>query len=210
MTKRKSTKTDSLTLNADSPKQIISISDLVPDTLNANKGSVRGMAMLEESLRRHGAGRSILVDRNGNIIAGNKTAEAYKDIGHKDVVVVDTQGDQLVVVRRLDLDINDPATRELGVDDNRTGEVSLTWDIEVLDQLQGMGVNLARAFDPPELDQIRSLSAAATAAALAASQSLSASAAAPPPPDFSVADESTVVVDFQCPKCGYEWSGAPK
>jgi hypothetical protein len=50
-----------------------SIRDLTPDPRNANKGSERGTGMLEHSLRSYGAGRSILADKHGVIIAGNKT-----------------------------------------------------------------------------------------------------------------------------------------
>ena len=95
-----------------------------PDANNANAGTERGRAMVEESLRRYGAGRSILVDRNGNIIAGNTTHEAAIDIGLTDAVVVQTDGRKLVVVQRTDLDIDSPAGRALAVADNRTSEVS--------------------------------------------------------------------------------------
>ena len=49
------------------------ISDLTPDPQNANKGTERGRGMIEDSLRRLGAGRSILVDKHNRVIAGNKT-----------------------------------------------------------------------------------------------------------------------------------------
>ena len=52
------------------------LSDLKPDRHNANRGTQRGRAYVEDSIRQHGLGRSILVDREGNIIAGNKTHEA--------------------------------------------------------------------------------------------------------------------------------------
>ena len=56
------------------------ISDLIPDAANANKGTQRGLKALDTSLRQYGAGRSILIDRDGRIIAGNKTAERAADI----------------------------------------------------------------------------------------------------------------------------------
>ena len=43
-----------------------------PDTKNANKGTERGRYMVEASLRETGAGRSIVLDKDGRIIAGNK------------------------------------------------------------------------------------------------------------------------------------------
>ena len=52
------------------------LSSLTPDSRNANKGTARGRKLVRESLKRYGAGRSILLDKNGAIIAGTKTAEA--------------------------------------------------------------------------------------------------------------------------------------
>ena len=73
-------------------KEIKKVSDLTPDTHNANRGTERGMAMLENSLREFGAGRSILIDREGRVIGGNKTLEKAAEIGLEDVVVVQTDG----------------------------------------------------------------------------------------------------------------------
>ncbi|HOU22680.1 MAG TPA: hypothetical protein PLN42_00345 [Anaerolineae bacterium] len=42
--------------------------------------------MLDKSLQELGAGRSILVDRNGRIIAGNKTHEAAAGAGQGDTL----------------------------------------------------------------------------------------------------------------------------
>jgi hypothetical protein len=56
-------------------KQVQRLSDLVPDERNANRGTPRGNAMIELSLRTCGAGRSILIDKNNRVIAGNKTVE---------------------------------------------------------------------------------------------------------------------------------------
>ena len=53
-------------------KTIEDISDLIPDPRNANLGTERGLRMLDDSLREDGAGRSILVDRDGVTIAGAK------------------------------------------------------------------------------------------------------------------------------------------
>ena len=66
----------------------VKISDLIPDNVNANRGTKRGSGMLERSLRQYGAGRSVLVDSSGRIIAGNKTVEAAGSIGLEYAVVV--------------------------------------------------------------------------------------------------------------------------
>ena len=124
------------------------LSDLTPDSQNANKGSQRGQHMIEESLRAYGAGRSILLDKHGTIIAGNKTAENCGAIGMEDVLVVQTDGTRLVAVQRMDLDLKDKHTKELAIADNRTAQVSLDWDIDVLKELD---VDLAKFWLEDEL-----------------------------------------------------------
>lgn len=113
-------------------KQIKDIADLTPDERNPNRGTQRGRSMVESSLRQYGAGRSIVVDADGRVIAGNKTLEAVADIGLA-IKVVETNGDELVVVQRRDLDLaSDPRARALSVADNRSSEVGLEWDAGVL------------------------------------------------------------------------------
>lgn len=130
------------------------ISDLTPDHANANKGTERGRYALEASLRQYGAGRSILLDKNGRIIAGNKTAEVAADVGLDDVLIVQTDGKQIVAVQRTDLDIDSDAGRGLAYADNRVGELSLDWDAEqVLADLDA-GVDLSGLFFDFELDKI--------------------------------------------------------
>lgn len=114
----------------------VKITDLTPDPRNANLGTERGLAMLDDSLRSLGAGRSILVDKNGVIIAGNKTHSVAVDIGLEDVLLVPTDGKQLVAVVRTDLDIaNDPKAVRLALADNRISEADLAWSPEVLLEL---------------------------------------------------------------------------
>lgn len=110
------------------------VTDFQPDPQNVNKGTERGQYMVETSLTRYGAGRSIVVDKNGIVLAGNKTQQAAVDLGIEEAVVVETTGDKLVVVKRNDLDLlNDPKrAREYSIADNRAGEVGLAWDEEAL------------------------------------------------------------------------------
>lgn len=129
------------------------LSELTQDDRNANKGTVRGAEMIQASLRDYGAGRSILLDRNGRIIAGNKTAENAGIVGMDDVVVVQTRGDQLVAVQRMDLDLDDVKARALSIADNRASEVSLDWDIEVLKEI-APEIDLAQFWSPDELERM--------------------------------------------------------
>jgi sporulation protein YlmC with PRC-barrel domain len=127
---------------------------LTPDARNANRGTERGRKLVRESLKRYGAGRSILIDKSGNIIAGNKTVEGAKAVGLEDVQIVKSDGTRLVAVQRTDLDINDKAARELAIADNRASELGLEWDTDVLKALETeVDVDLGPFWDERELVQ---------------------------------------------------------
>ena len=75
--------------------------------------------MIEKSFRELGAGRSILLDRNGNIIAGNKSQQAAIATGIKRVRVIETTGDELVAVKRTDVYIDSAEGRKMAYLDIR-------------------------------------------------------------------------------------------
>jgi hypothetical protein len=130
------------------------LSELVQDAANANKGTLRGKTAVEVSLASCGAGRSIVTDRNGVVLAGNKTAAAAQLAGlNEDVIVVDSDGSQLVVVRRTDLDASDQKAKTLAVADNRTAEIGLEWNPAVLKDLSAE-LDLKPYFFPDELKEI--------------------------------------------------------
>ena len=133
----------------------LNISQLIPDSRNANKHTERGTGMVEKSLRKYGAGRSILIDKNNKIIAGNLTAEQAASIGMGNIRVIETDGKELIAVKRTDLDLDtDVAAKELGIADNRSAEVGLQWDVPVLEELKIEGVNLEEFFSEKELEKI--------------------------------------------------------
>lgn len=104
------------------------IDKLRPDDQNFNKGTEYGEHLMEKSLRKFGLGRSILLDRNNRIIAGNKTAGKAVELGFEDVLVVETDGNTLVAVKRNDIDLYSAEGRELALADNATSEANLEWD----------------------------------------------------------------------------------
>ncbi len=111
------------------------LKDLVPDNKNANKGTQYGQHLIENSLRKFGAGRSILIDKNNRIIAGNKTVENAGSIGLDDVIIVETTGDKVVAVKRTDIDLDSAYGRELALADNATSKANLLWDEDVINGL---------------------------------------------------------------------------
>ena len=108
------------------------IESLVPDNKNFNKGTEYGQHLIEESLRKFGAGRSILLDKNNRIISGNKTTENCANVGLDDVIIVETDGTKLVAVKRKDIDLDSAKGREFALADNATGKANLAWDEELI------------------------------------------------------------------------------
>ena len=102
-------------------EKVIDIEELAQDTHNFNKGNEQGQELMERSFKEMGAGRSILIDRNGHIIAGNKSQKAAIAAGIKKVRVIETTGDELVAVKRTDVDIDSADAGEPDVGPDGTG-----------------------------------------------------------------------------------------
>lgn len=111
------------------------MSELVQDNRNLNKGTEKGKELIGKSLRQFGAGRSVLIDKNNRIIAGNKTHENAVELGMDDVIVVETDGSKLVAVKRTDIDLDTKKGREMALADNATVKVDLEWDTDTLNEI---------------------------------------------------------------------------
>jgi len=137
------------------PKKLTQTSDLQPDPHNANQGSERGLYMVEHSLEQYGAGRSILADAEGRVIAGNKTLQAAVDMGLP-VRVVETDGHELIVVQRTDLDLlsDDKRARMMAYSDNRSSQVGLVWSAEEIALDVDTGLDLGELFRADEIAEI--------------------------------------------------------
>lgn len=134
------------------------IESLVPDNKNFNKGTEYGDRLVDESLRKFGLARSIVIDKNNRIIAGNKTAEKAADIGFTDVLVVEVDGNQLVAVKRKDIDLDSAKGRELALADNATSKANLAWDESMIEEVsqqwgfepQDWGVDVSMQEEPEQ------------------------------------------------------------
>jgi len=104
------------------------LTDYKPLSRNPNKGTQRGSGIIQQSVQQLGAGRSILVDKNNVILAGNHAQEAFINSGMDDVIEIETDGKKIVVVKRTDLDANETAGKKMAIMDNRSSEVGLEWD----------------------------------------------------------------------------------
>jgi DNA modification methylase len=112
------------------------IDDLKPDPDNARRRDKKAEDNLTHSLETFGAARSVVIDKDGIVRAGNGTVEAAKAAGITKVKVIKGKPDELVVVQREDLE-GQQATA-YAIADNRSSELA-TWDEDVLKtQLDGL------------------------------------------------------------------------
>ena len=138
----------------DSRPELIPIETLSPDPRNANLGTDRGREALLRALRTHGAGRSILLDRLGRIVAGNKTWAAAQEAGVSDVLVVPSDGTRLVAVQRTDLDLDTPEGRLAALEDNQIGALDLSWDASVISEALADGIDLSHLWIGDEFERL--------------------------------------------------------
>ena len=108
----------------------VTIEDLTFDDKNFNKHTEFGMSLLEKSLRNNGAGRSILIDKNNRIIGGNGVVEVAGQIGLDKVRIVESDGTEIIAVKRTDIDLDSKQGREMALADNATAAADLAWDEE--------------------------------------------------------------------------------
>jgi hypothetical protein len=108
------------------------VSELIPDDKNFNKGNPFGEGLIEKSFSKFGAGRSILLDKNNRIIAGNKSTQKFAESGGEKIIVVETDGNTLVAVKRTDIDLDTPQGREMALADNMAASKNITMDAELI------------------------------------------------------------------------------
>ena len=126
----------------------LTIADLKSDLTNRRLHTPRGAKMLLESIEQVGAARSIVIDEDNEILAGNGVAEAAAEAGLTKLQIIETDGKTLVAVRRVGLSPEEK--RALAIYDNRTGELS-KWDADQLMEDRLHKLPLRPFFDEAEL-----------------------------------------------------------
>ena len=126
------------------------LASLKPDSRNARRRTDRSASLIAESLQRFGAARSIVIDEDGRILAGNGTVEGAKAAGISKVRIIETEGDEIVAVRRSGL--TEEQKVGLALADNRTSDLS-EWDADMLQQLSETH-DIAPWFEPEDLEAI--------------------------------------------------------
>lgn len=116
------------------------------DQRNYRKHSDKNKELINKSLEECGAGRSILIDNENEIIAGNGVFEQAQALNIP-VKVIETDGSELIAVKRTDLNTDDEKRKRLAVMDNSSSDTS-EFDISLLQEdfdvpdLQEMGIDI--------------------------------------------------------------------
>jgi len=165
-----------------------SITSLQSDHKNARRRTDRSSDLIKESLQRYGAARSIVIDEDNRILAGNGTIEGAKAAGIKNVRIIETDGDEIIAVKRTGL--TEEQKVGLALADNRTADLS-EWDQEMLHQLSEKH-DLTPWFNQEDLAELGAIA-----------------------PDFDAATEddqgnldalaNKKEVNCTCPACGHEF-----
>ena len=136
MTKPKITETD--------------ISKLTPDPNNARKRTPLSASVIRKSIEQFGMTRSIVLDENGVILAGNGAFEEAGQLGIERVIVVETTGNEIVAVKRTNLTAEQKT--QYAIADNTASDFS-TWDFDVLSEL-AQEVDYSEFFPDDKLNEL--------------------------------------------------------
>lgn len=100
------------------------------DKRNYRKHDERNKALIKKSLEDCGTGRSIVIDNDNSIIAGNGVYEQAAALGLP-VRIIETDGKELIAVKRTDINTDDDKRKQLAVMDNSTSDSSM-FDFDLL------------------------------------------------------------------------------
>ncbi len=123
----------------------------MPDALNRRAHNPRNLDMIATGLRTVGAARSIVIDENFVVLAGNGVAAAAPAAGITKLRVIEARGDELIAVRRVGL--TNEQKRLLAMYDNRAAELA-TWNVEQLATDLRNGEDLTPFFFTEELNAL--------------------------------------------------------
>ena len=116
-------------MSKEKQNEIKTAADLKQDSHNYRKHSDTNKARIKKSIDEAGLGRSVVIDADGVLVAGN----GVQSVIDKDtpVKVVETDGTELVVVKRTDLHTGDPRRKTLALADNATAD-DVEWDFDAI------------------------------------------------------------------------------
>ena len=122
------------------------------DKRNYRVHSQKNKDLIKKSLTELGAGRSVVIDSEDTLVAGNGVFEQAQKIGMP-TKIIETDGSELIVVKRTDLKTDDEKRKKLALADNSISDTS-EFDFDVMandfmiEDLADWGVNIG--FDSDE------------------------------------------------------------
>ena len=109
------------------------MNDIKLDQNNYRKHGDKNKRLIKKSLSECGAGRSILLDGDDVLIAGNGVYEQSRELGIR-VRVIETDGTELIAIKRTDLKTTDEKRKILALADNHTSDTS-EFDYDLLSEV---------------------------------------------------------------------------
>lgn len=134
----------------------MNLNDLKQDKRNYRKHNQKNLDLIKKSVDEVGLGRSVVIDNNNEIICGNGLVSTLDK--NTPVKVIETDGTELVVVKRTDLATDDDKRKQLAVMDNSASDSS-EFDFELLSAdfddytLGEWGVDLPTQFEVEETEE---------------------------------------------------------
>ena len=121
------------------------IKDLKQDERNYRNHNKKNLDLIKKSVSEVGLGRSVVIDNENEIVCGNGLVSTLDK--NTPIKVIETDGSELVVVKRTDLKTDDEKRKQLAIMDNSTSDSSefdldsLQADFDV-EQLQDWGLDV--------------------------------------------------------------------
>ncbi len=112
--------------------QVATLADITPDPDNARLHNPENIGMITDALNEVGAARSVVVDEDNYIMAGSGTHEAASNAEIHRVLIVETDGNTLVAVKRTGL--SEFEKKRLALFDNAASDRS-TFDAQAISEL---------------------------------------------------------------------------
>ena len=134
------------------------LNDLKFDKRNYRRHSDKNKEIIKKSIDEVGFGRSIVIDSENEIVCGNGVVSQVDS--KTPIKVVETDGSELIVVKRTDLATNDAKRKQLAVMDNSASDTS-DFDLELLkedfsvDELNDWGISYFEEDD--EIEDIETI-----------------------------------------------------
>jgi site-specific DNA-methyltransferase (adenine-specific) len=109
------------------------LSDLIPDSKNFNKGTAQGDILLTKSIEEFGFREAATLDVNGVLIGGNKRTAKAGQLGFEEVEIIKADSTKVYALQYDDIDITTEKGRRLALALNQTASKNILIDAEMVE-----------------------------------------------------------------------------